>query len=422
MSGGFTSQQLAAIDSLPNVDFFYEREGHPYMPPGVAALLLNAIFGADGWGMEIRSVTLTQFPVLGDGGAVVGTSILQGPFATRDRDKVQYWMEAEATVRLSLGYRDDTGHLTGDVKVMEGTSGHRLAVNQLNNVAQALGNLRQGAVSRALRAAVQMLGPVFGTRVIKIRKDSRGRPNQWRHLCQDGMPPFPSLPGCDSAANIREIDEEIRRAQLRADGSDDDEIDDDVQAAPTQEVTPSNWAPPTTRQAPAAPAPRQQPQQPQQAPAAERGPAQVPIHGNRPAETPPDGKPYFVEWQLNGAQFGRFSGDGAATATVLMKRGANVRVSWRQQEDAEYERQPEQPQQGQPAQQPQPPQPPQQATAAAPADLLAEVKAALANLPGAAATFTEVTGAKPILFGTVREDLLREFLARVQVDPARGAA
>lgn len=407
MSGGFTSQQLAAIDSLPNVDFFYVRQGHPYMPPGVAVLLLNGIFGADGWSMDIVSVSLTRFPVIGQGGVIVGESIIHGPFATKDKDKSQFWMEAEATVRLRLGLRNATGHLTGEYKSVDGSSGHRLAVNDLGNVAQALGNLRQGAVSRALRAATQMLGLVFGTNVIKLRKDNAGRENRWRDLCQDGMPPWPSLPGSDSDGIAREIDEEIRRAQIRADASDDDEADDYTPAAPTQEVTPANWSPPATRQAPATAAPRQQPQPPQQAPAAERGSAQVSIHGNRPAETPPDGKPHFVEWQLNGAQFGRFSGDGAATATVLMKRGAQVRVSWRQQADSEYDRQPEQP---------------QQATAAAPAELLAEVKSALANLPGAAATFMEVTGAKPILFGTVREDLLREFLARVQVDRARGAA
>lgn len=366
--GGFTTQQIKCINSTPWTGFFAEirKQGsmHPYMPPHILTRLLNAIFGPDGW----------------DGPIIVGEQVYRQWEPMKDRKgESKIWLTSEVTVEFRLRFRNERGHLTGGFKRIQATSGHMLAVNSAYNIPQMLGHLMQGAVTKASRAACKEIGTIFGSAVLKERKDVQGRPVQWRSLCVDSFNaiPWPSLPGIDSEMRA----EEEFAAQAGDFAADEfDGADEDDTPREPQTIEPRQWTEPEPRRA--APAPhRPQP---------------------RPQPEPEPVQRWFVEY-TNGDEHGRFTTNIEAVKADLERRGYEYTARPARQGDREYRR-------------PRQDRGPQGETPSAPAQTQGESlrDAAVAiireNPEVMVRLFQDVTGKKTAAIGTLGDDALGRFI------------
>lgn len=392
-TGGFTQQQIRCINSMPWDGFFAEikKQGkhHPYMPPHILNRLLNAVFGPDGWDGPIL-VTPQQWK--------------QWPAMKNHKGEPKTWLTSEATVEIQLKYRNADGHLTGGFRRIQASSGHMLAVESEYNVPQMVGHLLQGAVTKAMRAACKEIGILFGSAVLKERKDVQGRPVQWRSLCVSSFDavPWPSLPGIDSDAHAEQ--EFVAQANdFTADDFDGADEDAPVDRQP-QHVEPQSWSAP----APARDTtPMQRPPQPQRAEPQRAEPQPEPTQ-DKPVR-------WFVEY-TNGDEHGKFTTNIEAVKASLEAKGYQYTARPARPGDREYRR-PRQDQGAHQGQQGDAPSAPQQTGLEALRE--AAVAAIQRDPQGMVPLFQEVTGKKTAAVGTLDEAALTAFLdaakQRVQV-------
>ena len=367
--GGFTQQQVQCINSKPWHGFFAEikKQGklHPYMPPHILTQLLNAVFGVDGW----------EGPIL-----VAPQAWREWPAMKNQRGEENTWLTSEVTVEVRLKYRDAAGHLTDGCRRIQASSGHMLAVNSPYNVPQMIGHLLQGAVTKAMRAACKEIGTLFGSAVLKERKDVQGRPVQWRSLCVSSFDavPWPSLPGVDSDAHA-EREFAAQAGDFTADDFDGADEDAPVDRQP-QQVEPQTWSAPPRQDAPAQP--------------------------QRMEPDPGMGEPvrWFVEY-VNGDEHGKFTTNIEAVKSSLEAKGYQYTARHARPGDQEYRR----PRSGPPAAPSNTPPPPEQSgLEAARAEAVALLRSDPARM---SAIFFEATGKKTTAVGTLDEAAFHRFLA-----------